>query len=243
MTWASRLRLLLGTFLVLAVAAFATLHLNANRGRATSDSAQILGQTYTVGTPYEGLVAEQLVEPGDEVAEGDPMFVVDSASLDYDLRNQLLAKPPELTELDDEGRLVLLASGEGRVTQVAAERGTFVQAATTLATVQRTDSLYVQAEYTLSAADYARVADAADVTLVLPNQSRLSGRVQRVEVETVDGRAQAVVRIASDELVDGSANGLVSAGTPVVAEMQLDNDGLVTTVADRVQTYVDGLRR
>lgn len=242
MTWASRLRLLAGTLLVLVVAGLATFHLNDTRGRATSNSAQILGQTYSVGTPYAGLVADQLVHVGDEVAEGDPLFVVDSASLAYELRNGLITEPPELTSLDAEGRLVVHASGPGRVTQVAAERGTFVPGSTTLATVQRADSLYVQAEYTLSAKEYARVPDGAAVTLELPNHTRLRGEVEQVDVETVGGHAQAVVRVRSDELVDGAANGLVSAGTPVVAVMELENDGIVTTVADNVRSYVDGLR-
>lgn len=242
MTWASRLRLMTGTLAVLAVAALATFHLNDTRGRATSDSAQILAHTYTVGTPYAGLVTDQLVQVGDEVAEGDPLFVVDSSSLAYDLRNGLVAEPPELTSLDAEGRLVVHASGAGRVTDVAATRGTFVPAAGAMATVQRADSLYVQAEYTLSATEYARVPDGAAVTLVLPDQSQLRGRVERVDVETVAGAAQAVVQVASDELVDGAGDGLVSTGTPVVAVMELENDGLVTTVADQVRTYVGGLR-
>ncbi|MBO3095623.1 HlyD family efflux transporter periplasmic adaptor subunit [Cellulomonas dongxiuzhuiae] len=243
MTWASRIRLLAGTFLVLAVAAVATLNLNDSRGRATSDSAQILAETYAVGTPYAGLVADQLVDVGDVVAEGDPLFVIDSASLTYDLTNGLVSDPPEFTQLDENGRLVVLASGAGRLTQVAAARGTFVPPASTLATVQREGMLHVQAEYTLTAKEYARLPGGADVTIMLPNEATLEGHVEQVDVTTVDGQAQAVVRIASDTLVDGAANGLVSAGTPVVTQIKLTNDGVVTTVAESLRTYVDGLRR
>lgn len=241
MTWASRVRLVLGMLVVLAVAALATFHLNDTRGIATSDSAQILGQTYAVGTPYAGLVADQLVEDGDEVAEGDPLFVVDSSALTYDLENGLVSDAPEFTAVDAEGRLVVLASGDGTVTTVDATRGTFVQAATTLATVQREDSLYVQAEYTLSATQYARVPEGAPVTLTLPDQSTIAGTVDEISVETVAGQAQAVVRVASDGLADGDRDGLVSAGTPVVAALHLENDGVVTTVADAVRTYVEGM--
>jgi len=243
MTWASRIRLLVGTLVVLAVAALATFHLNENRGRATSDSAQILAQTYAVGTPYAGLVADRLVDVGDDVVEGDPLFVVDSAGLTYDLTQGLVAEPPEFTSVDAEGRLVVHASGTGRLTHVAAERGTFVPSASTLATVQRADTLYVQAEYTLTAKEYARLPDGADVTITLPNESDLPGKVEQVDVTTVDGQAQAVVRIASRRLVDGAANGLISAGTPVVTQIALTNDGMVTTVADHVRTYVEELLR
>ena len=241
MTWASRLRLIAGMMLVLVVAALATYHLNETRGRATSDSAQILAETYDVGSPYAGLVADHLVDVGDAVTEGDPLFVIDSAGLTYDLAHGLVTDPPEFTELDDQGRLVVLASGDGRVTELAAKRGTFVPSAVTLATVQRADTLYVQGEYTLTAKEYARLPDGADVTITLPNDDVLAGEVERVEVTTTNGQAQAVVRVASDELVDGAGNGLVSAGTPVVVQVALSNDGVVTTVAGTVRSYVERL--
>lgn len=243
MTWASRLRLLAGTLVVLVVAALATYHLNETRGRATSDSAQILAQTYAVGSPYAGLVADQHVEVGDEVHEGDPLFVIDSAGLTYDLAHGLVTDSPEFTDVDDQGRLVVLASGDGRVTQLAATRGTFVPSASTLATVQRTGTLYVQGEYTLTPKEYARLPEGADVTVTLPDGSTVAGGVDRVDVTTVDGRAQAVVRITSDDLVEGASNGMVAAGTPVVAQIALTNDGVVTTVAGKVRSYVEGLLR
>ena len=118
MTWASRLRLLLGTLVVLTVAALATYHLNETRGRATSDSAQILAETYAVGTPYAGLVADQLVDVGDDVVEGDALFVIDSAALTYDLSHGFLSDPPEFTQVDAEGRLVVLASGDRKSTRL-----------------------------------------------------------------------------------------------------------------------------
>jgi len=241
MTWASRIRLLAGTILVLVLASLATYHLNETKGRATSDSAQILAENYAVGSPYAGLVADHLVDVGDVVKEGDPMFVIDSSGLTYDLANGLVVEPPEFTRLDDQGRLVLLASGDGRITQLAAKRGTFVPSAQTLATVQRAGTLYVQGEYTLTAKEYARLPDGADVTITLPNDATLAGKVERVDVTTTDGQAQAVVRVTSDELVDGADNGLVSAGTPVVVQVALMNDGVVTTVAGKVRSYVEGV--
>ncbi|MCC2336026.1 HlyD family efflux transporter periplasmic adaptor subunit [Cellulomonas wangsupingiae] len=243
MTWASRVRLLAGTVLVLVVAALATYHLNETRGLATSSSAQILARTYDVGTPYPGLVADQLVDLGDDVVEGDPLFVIDSAGLTYELANGLTTEPPEFTRLDEQNRLVVLASGDGRVTRITGTRGTFVPSASALATVQRAGTLYVQAEYTLTAKEYARLPDGADVTITLPNETTLPGKVDRVEVTTVAGQAQAVVRITSDRLVDGTDNGLVAAGTPVVAQIALTNDGVVTTLAAKVRAYVEGVLR
>jgi len=234
MTWAGRFRLLAGLLVVLLITAFATYKLNESRGIATSASAQILGKSYNVGTPYAGLVVRQGVEVGDTVRKGQTLFVIDAASLHADNAPGV----PETTHLDDEGRLVVTASGPGVVTALTATEGTFVQAAADLATVQRSGTLYVQAEYTLSAKEYARVPDAAAVTITLPNQRTLDGHVDRVQVETVDGKAQAVLTVESDGLVQGDQDGLVSAGTPVVATLHLRNDGIVTTVSRAVKDSI-----
>ncbi|MEN0129120.1 MAG: HlyD family efflux transporter periplasmic adaptor subunit [Brevundimonas sp.] len=234
MTWAGRFRLLAGLLVVLLITAFATYKLNESRGIATSASAQILGKSYNVGTPYAGLVVRQGVEVGDTVRKGQTLFVIDAASLHADNAPGV----PETTHLDDEGRLVVTASGPGVVTALTATEGTFVQAAADLATVQRSGTLYVQAEYTLSAKEYARVPDAAAVTITLPNQRALAGHVDRVQVETVDGKAQAVLTVVSDGLVQGDQDGLVSAGTPVVATLHLRNDGIVTTVSRAVKDSI-----
>jgi len=187
MTWASRFRLLVGTILVLVLAALATYQLNQKKGVAASDSAQILARTYDVGTPYAGLVVDQMVDVGDSVTKGQPLFVIDSSSLQYDLKNGFAKPQTEATQVDDQGRLVLLAAGDGTVTAISSERGTFVQSATELATVQRANTLYVQAEYTLTPNEYARVEDNATATVELPNHRTITAHVAKVKVETVAG--------------------------------------------------------
>ena len=241
MTWASRIRLLVGVVVVVVIAAFATYRLNETRGIAHSDSAQILARTYSVGTPYSGLVVDQLVDVGDTVETGDPLFVIDSATLQYDIRNGFARQETEATQIDADGRLVILATGDGTVTAVTSERGTFVQSNAELATVQREGTLYVQAEYTLSAPEYARVPDSADVTIVLPNQREIDATVERNTVETVAGQAQAVFTITGPELVEGGGDGLIAAGTPVSAQLHLENDGVVTRTADSVKSYLEGI--
>ena len=241
MTWASRCRLLVGTILVLVLAALATYQLNQKKGVAASDSAQILARTYDVGTPYAGLVVDQMVDVGDTVTKGEPLFVIDSSSLQYDLKNGFAKPETEATQVDDQGRLVLLAAGDGTVTAISSERGTFVQSATELATVQRANTLYVQAEYTLTPNEYARVEDNATATVELPNHRTITAHVSKVKVETVAGQAQAVMTLTGTALKDGAENGLVSAGTPVTAELQLRNNGVVTRTADSVKTYIGGI--
>jgi len=241
MTWGNRFRLLAGTLVVLVIAALATYKLNENKGVAASDSAQILAETYDVGTPYAGLVVDQMVSVGDAVTEGQPLFTIDSASLQYDIVNGFAKPATAATQIDADGRLVVLATGNGTVTALAAERGTFVQAAANLATVQKQDTLYIQAEYTLTPNEYARVADNAKASVELPNHRTIEAQVSKVQVETVAGEAQAVMTLKGTALKDGAQNGLVSAGTPVTAELHLRNDGVVTRTAESVKSYVEGI--
>lgn len=240
MTWASRLRLLLGVVLVVILAALATYKLNENRGRATSTSAQIVGQQIAVGSPYAGMVLDRPVKIGDVVHKGDTLFTIDSATLTQ-ARSLGAGQVPSSTVVDPSGHLVVQAAEDGTVTQLEAEPGSFVQAGGQLASVQRAGSLSVEAQYTLTPKEYARISRHEPVTIVLPDQSTVVGSVDQVRVTTADGKAQAVVEVTSPSLAAGSGNGMVTAGTPVVAELRLRNDGVVTTVADKVRTYVEGL--
>jgi multidrug resistance efflux pump len=89
MTWANRFRLTLGLVAVLALGAWLTFYLNESKAIATSSSAQIESQTYAVGSQYAGLVVDQLVEQGDAVTEGTPLFVIDSAPATTAVRGML----------------------------------------------------------------------------------------------------------------------------------------------------------
>jgi multidrug resistance efflux pump len=239
MRWTSRLRLLIGVLLVVVVAGVATYHLNQTRGRAVSTSAQVLGQDLTVGAPYAGVVLDRHADVGTHVHQGDQLFVVDSATLS--LARSTGARIPASTQVDAKGHLVVLATADGTVTAVKAEPGTYVQAGDNLATVQRTDSLFVEAQFTLTPKQYARVAAKAPVLLHLPDGTTVPGTADDVHVTTVDGQARAVATVSSPALSQAGSGTLVTAGAPVVAELELRNDGWVTRAGDAVQAYVRSL--
>jgi multidrug resistance efflux pump len=241
MTWANRFRLTLGLVAVLALGAWLTFYLNDSKAVATSSSAQIESKTYAVGSQYAGLVVDQLVNPGDAVTPGTPLFVIDSATLRHDVSIGFAPGPTPGQAINEAGQVVILATEAGTVARVEASRGTFVPAAAVLAQVEREGSLYVKAEYTLTAKEYARIDEDAPVTIVLPNEQTVAGHVSGIEVQTVSSKAQAIVTVESDKLVPGKANGLMAAGTPVNAELQLQNDGVVTDVQASVNEVFDGV--
>ena len=241
MTWSNRFRLLGGLLTVVVAVAAATFHLNDSQARVASSSAQVAAEFYTVGSPYAGVVVEQLVEVDAAVAEGDPLFLVDSANLQRDLAQEIV--PPRTVEedIDPDGYLVVRATGPGTVTAVEGEVGTFVQESTEMATVQRADSAYVEAEYLLTPQQYARIGESAQATVVLPDQRQITGDITDISVQEQDGQSFVVVAVHSDELVAAEADDrLVAAGAPVVANLHLDNDGVVTDLATTVKGYLAG---
>lgn len=235
MRWTARLRLLLGVLLVLGIVAVATYHLNETRGRVVSSSAQVLGQDLTIGAPYGGLVLDRRVDVGTKVHQGEPLFVVDSATLS--LARSTGARLPAATQVDAQGHLVVQATADGTVTAVKAEPGSSVQAGDQLAVLQRVNTLYVEAHFTLTPQQYARVPEKAAVQVQLPDGSTIDGTADEVHVTTVDGKAEAVATVTSPQL--DAKGGLVAAGAPVTAELELRNDGWVTRTGDRVRALLD----
>lgn len=236
MSWKARLKLLLGLVLVLGIVAVATYHLNETRGRVTSTSAQVLGQDLTIGAPYPGLVLDRRADVGTAVHKGDVLFVVDSATLA--LARSTGSRVPASTRLDGQGHLEVQATTDGTLTAVKAEPGTYVQAGDQLGTLERANTLYVEAQFTLSAKEYARVSDKAPVQVLLPDGTTITGTADHIRVTTVDGKAQAVVTVTSPQLAE---HGLVTAGAPVVVDLSLRNDGWVTRAGDHVRALVDRL--
>ena len=157
MTWSNRFRLLGGLILVVAVVAVATFRLNESKAQVASTAGQVSAESYTVGTSYSGVVVEQSVEVGSAVRTGDPLFLIDSVNLQRDIAQG--AVPPRIvaSDVDADGYLVVRATGDGTVTTIEAEVGSFVRDATEVATVQRAGSVYVEAEFVLTPQEYARI--------------------------------------------------------------------------------------
>ena len=241
MTWSNRLRLGLGIIAVIALAGVLTFHLNAEKGLAKSSTATITSEHYNVASPYSGLVTKTYVKKHDTVKAGDPLFVIDSPALRNELAADMEPTSTAASSINKNGTVVVMATADGLVTDVDAVQGTFVQGAVTLAKVDLAGTLKVEADFTLTPNEYARVEDKAPVTIVLPNQKQLEGTVETVDVKTKNGNAEAVITVASKELKLGAENGLIATGTPVSAELHLRNDGVVSTVQDNVKTFFRGI--
>lgn len=240
MTWRTRIRLGVGLIVVLAVAAGLTMLLNARNGMVDGRSAALAAESFPVGTDYSGTVTEQLVQLGDTVTAGQPLFELESGALQRDLAQGLVDPTAVPYRIRDDGTLVLVATDAGRVDSLVYAVGSFVPANSVIATVQRAGSLYIEAEFLLTPQDYGRLAPDAVLDVVLPSNQQVVATVSRVQVETVDGTARTRVVAYSPDLAAATADGLFAVGTPVSATLHLRNDGPVTDATEFVIGLVDG---
>jgi multidrug resistance efflux pump len=233
MTWINRLRLFAGLLGVVLIVAVLTLIFNQRQTKAASQSATIGADAYDVGAAYGGTVTKQYVNDGDTVARGDKLFTVQSVSLEQDVANGLQIQSCDAYDVDPESAtLTYRATVAGQVSELKAKLGNALNTGQPFAEITVADSQYVDAEYLLSPRDYERVEKGADVAVLLPNNQTVKAKVSTIEVATDHGQARTVVRIDGDALKDPQLGDLAKPGTPVVATLELRDEGPLAGVSD-----------
>jgi len=238
MTWANRFKLFVGLVAVVGIVSVLTLVFNQRQAQVMSASASIQAAEYPVGSDYGGTVLDRLVDDGDHVRAGQALFTLQSPTLQADLAEGLVTVDSVAYSVADDGVLTLTASVDGTLTDITTERGSFVQAGQVLAVIDKTGSLFVSADFVLTSGDYARIEPGAAVDIVLPNQTRVAGTMDTLDVQTADGQAETTARVVSPDLVDGAANGLIAPGTPVTATIALRDDGLLAGASDGLFSFL-----
>lgn len=226
--WA-RIKLLLGAVTIVGLVAALTMHMNKQMSTVHDVTATLRSQEYTVGTDYSGVLARQFVQAGDHVEAGQPIAVVKSNLLGRDITNGLVAPETSPYEIRGNNTLVLRATSPGTITAAPFIKGAFIPENTQLAHVQVQDTTFVDAQFRLSAQEYAQIRNADRVTVTLPNKDQVTATISAVSVRTTGGRAQTRVTATAPRLADDS---LFTAGTPVDVRVQLPRDGLVTSLTD-----------
>ncbi|PFG44527.1 HlyD family secretion protein [Isoptericola jiangsuensis] len=225
MTWATRLKLAVGVVVVLALCATLTLVLNRRLTQATSSQATIVSEDVAVGTDYAGTILQSFVEEGDTVAAGEPLFSLRSLVLAHDLSVGLVSKRASVNEVTDDGEITVVAPVDGVVAEIDATQGGFIQAGEVVATLHEAGTTRVDAQMLLDPADFARIEKGSYVRIVLPDQTEVPGEVASVAVQNTRNRAEATVSVVSPTLDQQAADELVLPGTPVVARVELRDDG------------------
>ena len=239
MTWQNRLRLYGGILVVLALTAALVLVFNQRQARALSVTGQVVAAQYSVGAAYGGVVVTVRAKEGEMVTRGQPLFTVTSPALQYDLANGVKAVSGDAFDVDGKsGTVTYKALAPGRLAQVDAETGGYVQNGGDLAKIRSVGSEYAKADFVLAPRVYERIDDGAPVDLRLPDDSTVRGSVDSVTVRTDAGRALTTVTIASPALQRLDDPGLTASGTPVAATLHLRDDGPLAGVSDAVTDFL-----
>lgn len=226
MTWANRLRLFVGLIAVLAVVLVSTLILSVRQSEVTSSTASVKAITYSVGSDYAGTVVDEKVKQGDTVTKGEPLLTIQSAAVATASAIKGGIPANESYTVARGGMLTLNATQPGVIEKLSAQDGGFVSAGSSLATIDRADSLYVQAKFRVDPYDFSRISKGAHVDLVLPDQHQVSGTVSQIKVTTTSGgAASAEIKVTSSQLTQGASHGLAVPGTPIQATLRLRDDG------------------
>lgn len=239
MTWTQRLRLFGGMLAVLALTAVLVLVFNQRQSQALSVTGQVVTDQAAVGAAYGGVVTQQLAKEGDEVKKGQPLFAVNSSALQRDQSQGLKVASTPAFDVDLASSTVTYkALADGKLEQVAAQSGSFVQSGANIATISAVGSQYAQADFVLSPKDYERIVKGAAVSLRLPDDRSVQGTVQTVSVKTEGTQALTRVTVASDVLHDASLAELTHPGTPVAATLDLRDDGLLAGPTDVLRSFL-----
>lgn len=239
MTWINRLRLFAGLCGVLLVVAVLTLIFNQRQTQAASLTATVATDSYDVGAAYGGTVIDQLVKEGDVVKKGQPLFTIQSVGYQQDIANGLKMKSTPSYDVDPKaGTLTYKATVAGQITDLQAKLGNALGTGQPFAKIAVVGSEYVDAKFVLSPRDYARVEQGAPVSLLLPNNSIVEGTASTIEVATENAQALTEVRVDSKALADTDVATLTKTGTPVVATLQLRDDGPLSGVSDAAFNFL-----
>jgi len=239
MTWTQRLRLFGGMVAVLLLTAVLVLVFNQRQAQALSTTGQVVSAQASVGAAYGGVITKVDATEGDEVKKGQPLFTVNSPDLQRDLSQGLKVASTDAFDVNASASTVTYkALSDGRLSQVEAQTGGFVQNGANLATITSDGSQYALADFVLSPRDYERIVKGAAVSLRLPDDRTVEGTVQSASVTTENGQAKTRVTVGSDALKDPQIAELTHPGTPVAATLSLRDDGPLAGPTDGLRAFL-----
>lgn len=225
-----RIRLLAGCLLVALFVGLLFVRLNYTMSRVHSQSAKLRADTYTVGTEYSGTVLKQYTSEGSVVTAGEELFVIQSTVLASDLLTQQVSKSGLAFQLDANNNIVLVASGDGIIKNIAYLQGSFVPANKEIATIAKANSLYIEATFQLTPSDYARIRSGNVVDVTFPDNSTRTAHVFYAATVGSDKTVKTVIRARLQN--SGNLQQNFTIDTPAAATLHLTGKTLMEQIKD-----------
>jgi hypothetical protein len=154
---------------VICAASVGLVYANNRALHLTSNDAELVADTYSVGTAFAGSVQDMLVERGSQVVAGQELFRLQSATLDQALQTQRFSSEGVGYRVEGNDVIVFTAVKDGTVQELNASIGSFVPGNTVIALVGISDSLHLEATFSMSARDYARLPVGGSVSVDMPD--------------------------------------------------------------------------
>jgi multidrug resistance efflux pump len=235
----SKLRLMAGILVVLALAGGLLVYMNYTMSRVPSRIATLASDAISMGVDYPGTLDRLLVKKGDRVKKGDIVMTIHSPSLQSDISAGIIKNQHAGYEMNDENDIVVRAPEAATVQDTMFTEGAFVPAGKEIVTLSRNDHLYVVATYHLTPRDYARIDTTTTLTVTLPNNQRLTGTV--ADLTIADDNDSKVTETTLRAEIDSHAVNQFAfqPGTPVKTTLRLNG----TTFYERISSYIGGLIR
>jgi len=234
MNFTSRLRFILGIFIVVCIVLALSIYLNNMMSMSNSSKAELAADSTTVGTDYAGLVVKQNVEVGDKVRKDEVLFEIQSTQLNSDLTNRSVTAASLPFSIDPVTNYIQLkAVDDGVVEKIFYKTGSYAPAGGIVASINTVGSLYVTAHFRLSPPDYARINRENKIDIRLPDNSKLKATVFSISLVRDGDVVSTVVkaRIKDADMSDFR----FSVGTPVEATLQLNQDKFFQNVLNSIQ--------
>ncbi len=246
MTWINKLKFFIGIVVTVCLVLGLFVYLNYSMSRVSSTTAQLGADSYSVAFDYSGILDQSYVQVGQTVKTGDRLFAIRSSSLATSLAQNQVKQSSLLFGLQSDGDVLVTASKPGVVRKVDYQIGSFIPANTEIASISLQGSLYVQATYSLSAPDYARINYNSSVVVTLPDNTKVNGKIYDVTLSHTNDQ-KLVSTIVKARLDPSQVNTAVFVpGTPVETTWQLTNDTLYNTIVqtiDKLFRPQSGLQR
>lgn len=231
MNFKARAKVFFSIILIVGMCLALIVWMDQRRASATSDSAEISAESYSVGIDHSGTITRQYIEAGDRVVEGQTLFQVKSTSLREQISELNLTEAQLLYPLNEEGEILVKASKAGLVSEVAHTQGSFVPANEKLATIIDQSSLEVVATYKMARRDFTKLNTQDRLDVQLPGGEWTYGTVRNIEVVEKED-AEIIVELTADIENSGNNDFKSTNGVPVETKVRLNDE----TLYDKIRT-------
>lgn len=218
----AKFQLMTGLILTLLLCGGLFLYRDSRNTHPQSASATLKANTKTIGTDYAGQITREFVHKGDHVKTGDTLYYIKSPTLIQAINSGLITTKDLPFRLTDTNEMIITATSNGYITAAPYTLGSYVRAASELATITNDETATVTANFTMSKPQYSKLTSSTPLKIALPDGRNIDGDITDITLGS-QTKPYLVTIVATTtqtgpQIADSSAQGL-----PVDTSLQLSS--------------------